>query len=560
MTDPWQVAGYTHLRELGAGASGRVVLAVHDNTGVPVAIKYLSSELADDPQFRTDFRAEAQVLVEVQDPHVARLHEYVEGPGGCAIVMELVDGASLRQVLGEGGPTEPESALYVLKGSLLGLAAAHARGVVHRDYKPENVLVDAEGASKLADFGIAVRAGARADISGTPGYMAPEQWNGQPATPATDIYAATATFYECVTGRPPYDGGGDLTVLKRQHENGRIPVENAPRTLHGLIRDGLAKRPTDRPRSAWDFVQVLDGVAVAAYGPDWEERGRRRLAERVAALALLFPLANQTGGGTAVATTALGTGGRPGFGRRALLAGSAAVVLLLGGGVGYGYVRDQPVSAGSGTPRPSTSSVVTPSDEPSSGVSVEPTPSATPTAGPTGSPSAGRPPTRTSSPPRITPSTQPPPPVTTTSPPPPVTTTSPPPPVTTSPPPPPDEIGPVVNRVASPGTIAQVYNNSTCTSGYATTAAVIAYVSDKTDPASNLVVWFTYALPGGKTGSVSMHQEQSYFTGTLGPFSYGSVPEAGGSIPITVHAKDKAGNLATPVQTKASLLSCYIIR
>ena len=94
----------------------------------------------------------------------------------------------------------------VLQGSLAGLAAAHRRGVVHRDYKPENVLIDGAGASKLTDFGIAARAGDRPIPAGTLAYAPPEQFGGGPATPSGDVYAATATFYECLTGRTPFRG------------------------------------------------------------------------------------------------------------------------------------------------------------------------------------------------------------------------------------------------------------------------------------------------------------------------------------------------------------------
>lgn len=191
----WSVSGYVELKELGTGASGRVVLAEHEATGTKVAIKYLAGHLCEDPEFLEAFRREALVLAEVDDPEIARLYEYIQGPQGSAIVMELVDGVALRVILREHGPTEPQSALAVLKGSLLGLAAAHALGVVHRDYKPENVLVDRQGYSKLADFGIAGRAGRVGIYAGTPPYMAPEQWAGAPASPSTDIYAATATFF-----------------------------------------------------------------------------------------------------------------------------------------------------------------------------------------------------------------------------------------------------------------------------------------------------------------------------------------------------------------------------
>src|SRR5580692_3512791 len=155
----WTVPGYTELKALGAGGFGAVVLARHDATGTPVAIKFLRPNLLADQGFAAMFRAEAVTLGAVDSPYVVRLYEYVEAPAGAAIVMELVDGVSLHEMVTRQGKTTPEAALMVLYGSLLGLAAAHASGVVHRDFKPRNVLVNAYGASKLTDFGIAARAG-----------------------------------------------------------------------------------------------------------------------------------------------------------------------------------------------------------------------------------------------------------------------------------------------------------------------------------------------------------------------------------------------------------------
>src|SRR5580700_7171481 len=175
----WNVPGYTGLKKLGSGGFGDVVLARHDESGTLVAIKYLRPELLSDPEFAEMFRGEAAVLVSISDPNVVRLYDYVESPSGAAIVMELVDGVSLRKILEGQGATTPEAALVVLEGSLLGLAAAHERGVVHRDYKPDNVLVDADGASKLTDFGIAARSGDRA-AGGTLAYAPPEQFSGEP--------------------------------------------------------------------------------------------------------------------------------------------------------------------------------------------------------------------------------------------------------------------------------------------------------------------------------------------------------------------------------------------
>ena len=133
---PWAVPGYAEERELGHGASGRVVAAISAVTGQRVAIKYLSLKMLRDPASVTAFRAEAGLLKSLQVPQVVRMYDYAEEPGqGAAIVMELVDGISLHQMITRHGPTSPEAALVVLKGSLLGLAAAHARGIVHRDYK-----------------------------------------------------------------------------------------------------------------------------------------------------------------------------------------------------------------------------------------------------------------------------------------------------------------------------------------------------------------------------------------------------------------------------------------
>ena len=129
----WSVSGYTEVRRLGGGGFGEVVLAVHDASGTAVAIKYLHPGLLGDPGQVASFRAEASVLASLDSPYVVRLYQYVEDQAGAAIVMELVEGVTVAALLERNGKTTPESALVVLHGSLLGLAAAHAKGVVHRD-------------------------------------------------------------------------------------------------------------------------------------------------------------------------------------------------------------------------------------------------------------------------------------------------------------------------------------------------------------------------------------------------------------------------------------------
>ena len=286
------VPGYTVLKALGSGGFGDVVMARHDASGTPVAIKFLRRELLADAQFAEMFRAEAAVLASMNDPNVVRLYEYTESPSGAAIVMELVDGVSLRKILERQGATTPEAALVVLEGSLLGLAAAHARGVVHRDYKPDNVLVDEDGASKLTDFGIAARSGDRAASGGTLMYAPPEQFSGEPSSPAGDVYAATATFFECLTGRPPFHGDTAQALLY-QHMFRPVPVDEVPEPVRPLIVAGLAKDPGDRPADATMFVAALNALATRTYGPHWRDRGRSFLGEAALLLAALWPSGGQ---------------------------------------------------------------------------------------------------------------------------------------------------------------------------------------------------------------------------------------------------------------------------
>ncbi|MFJ2061274.1 protein kinase [Streptomyces sp. NPDC087908] len=280
-----QLSGFTMLRLIGSGASGEVMEAVETRTGTKVAVKHLNPSFLSDTEQLDAFRAEAAVIQEIASPQVARFYEYREHATGAAIVMELVHGPSLREVLRTQRALPPEAALHVMKGSLLGLAAAHEAGVVHRDYKPGNVLVTATGDSKLVDFGIAIRHGATARSAGTPAYMAPEQWHGGLPTPATDVYAAATAFFECLTGDRPYQGE-TLHALALQHVTAPVPYHRVPAPLHELVRRGLAKAPEHRPADAWGFLAALEHAATTTYGADWEERGKRALA----ALAALTPL------------------------------------------------------------------------------------------------------------------------------------------------------------------------------------------------------------------------------------------------------------------------------
>jgi serine/threonine-protein kinase len=326
----WAVPGYTEERLLGHGVSGRVVVAVNEVTGRRVAIKYLDEDLVRDPEFLSRLRAEAERLRSLDAASVVRLLAYVEQPGqGAAIVMELVDGVSLREMITRGGPLGAVAALVVLKDSLGGLVAAHSRRVPHRDLKPDNVLVDARGRCTLTDFGVSVKADKQMPAAGAPAYMAPELWHGAPNVPATDLYAAAAVFFESVTGKPPFTGR--LGHLQDQHESAPVPLDQVDRPLQDLVAWGMAKNPADRPRNARAFLYEVTALAAAAYGPDWEGQGRRELAERAARL---LPLLARGGGGSATATRRA---------RRKMLtfASVAAAALVVLGAVGaYALTRN----------------------------------------------------------------------------------------------------------------------------------------------------------------------------------------------------------------------------
>ncbi|REE97440.1 serine/threonine-protein kinase [Thermomonospora umbrina] len=345
--DPWNVTGFVEVRELGRGGQGRVVLALHADSRTPVAIKYLNAEAGTTG--REALEREATMLGRVQDPHVARLYRLVKGDHGTAIVMEAVDGVPLKAILARYEVLEPEAALLVLKGSLLGLAAAHEVGVVHRDYKPANVVVRADGLSKLIDFGIAAPAG-RGSRAGTAHYMAPEQWNGEPAVPATDVYAATCVFFECVSGRRPYPRDRREAIMAG-HLTADVPVEQVPEPLRGLVARGMAKDVGDRPADAAGFAAELEETAAAAYGPEWEDRGLRALALAASGLASLFPLtaAGLTQGGGFAPAVRTAAQGAKGTGTKAVVvkavAAGVAVAAIATVAVAYAIVdRESPAA------------------------------------------------------------------------------------------------------------------------------------------------------------------------------------------------------------------------
>jgi Protein kinase domain/Bacterial Ig-like domain (group 2) len=251
---------------IGRGAMGQVFRGTVRGSGAPVAVKVLKPELVSDTEVVARFFQERSILTSVNHPNVAKVLDLVVEGDTLGIVMELVEGQDLRRYLRARGTLPPGEAVRLERQLLQGLAAVHAAGIIHRDVKPENVLVStARGQAelKLTDFGVSrLSYGASltkmTSLIGTPEYMAPELADHDTATPAADLYSAGIVLYEMLAGRTPFAGGHPLAVLRRQVEQPPPPIPGAPAELWAQIESLLAKDSQSRPVSA---VVALDRLA-----------------------------------------------------------------------------------------------------------------------------------------------------------------------------------------------------------------------------------------------------------------------------------------------------------
>ncbi|MFH9354600.1 serine/threonine-protein kinase [Kitasatospora sp. NPDC017646] len=251
--DPGEVGGYRLRARLGAGGMGRVYLA-YTPGGRPVALKVVRPELAEDPEFRHCFAQEVASARRIHSLYTAQVVDAGTDAASPWLATTFVPGPSLDRVVRRHGPLPERTALLLLAGIAEALQAIHAAGVVHRDLKPGNVLVAADG-PRVIDFGIA-RAADASPLTGTglrigsPGFMAPEQALGQPATSATDVFALGALIAFTGSGVSPFGDGPEPTALYRAvHEE--PDLSHLPYGLHELLRYCLAKNPGDRPSPAW---------------------------------------------------------------------------------------------------------------------------------------------------------------------------------------------------------------------------------------------------------------------------------------------------------------------
>ena len=259
---------YTVIRVIGRGGMGTVYKARDRELAEDIAIKLLLPEsLRGDPTLVERFKTEIRLARRISHANVVRTHDFGERDGTYYVTMEYVEGITLRELMDLRQRLSPSATLGIAQQLAASLAAAHEQGVVHRDIKPQNLLLDAAGTLKVMDFGIAKLADRSTAITqagmvvGTPAYMAPEQLLAEEVDARSDLYAAGVVLYECLTGTLPYDSGNPIALIARvlnqvpatpQERNAEVP---AP--LSALVMQLLAKDPVGRPQTAMRLGELL---------------------------------------------------------------------------------------------------------------------------------------------------------------------------------------------------------------------------------------------------------------------------------------------------------------
>jgi serine/threonine protein kinase len=258
---------------LGVGGMGEVYRAYDSAKDRTVAVKLLRAEMSADAGFQERFRRESRIAARLQEPHVIPVHDFGEINGVLYIDMRLVEGDNVHAVLSQNGPLDPARAASIVGQVAAALDAAHASGLVHRDVKPENVLLTPNDFAYLVDFGIAHLGGESGLTSagaaiGSCAYMAPERFTGGRVGPAADVYSLACLLYECLTGAPPFPTG-ELSQLMGSHVMSPPPRPSVTRPSVGtafdaVITRGMAKQPEDRFSSAGDLARAAAAAVTAA--------------------------------------------------------------------------------------------------------------------------------------------------------------------------------------------------------------------------------------------------------------------------------------------------------
>jgi len=375
---------YRVLEIVGRGGMGIVYKALDVNLDRTVALKVISTELRDDPEFVERFRHEARVQAALNHPNIAMLFDFFVWNSSPVAVMEFIEGETLQSKLQRGGPIPAHIALPIFVQALRGVAAGHRRGIIHRDLKPANLMLTDEGVIKITDFGIAKMQSSTGHTQvstrvGSSSYMSPEQILGRPVDVRTDIYAMGVTLYEILCGRPPFQAKTAFEIesahvrdmpLPPITYNPQIPGE----AVHAVMR-ALAKDPNERFATAEEFIQALPDLHGVPFSADETIVARMQVpvprmdATGLDEATLLRtqsssgrPVAPVTAGTSATAAVAPGTSqdagvpgapattarpGRSSVPRAAVIAGAVGVVVLAAG-VSWRFMgRTTPVATGS---------------------------------------------------------------------------------------------------------------------------------------------------------------------------------------------------------------------
>ncbi len=286
-----ELPGYRVEELIGHGGMGVVYLAFDLRLKRRVALKLMTPDLAIDERFRERFARESELVMSLEHPNVVPIHDAGELDGQLYLAMRYVEGTDLRALLRAEGALAPTRAVSIVRQVAHALDAAHARGLVHRDVKPSNVLLDQGEHVYLADFGLTRRVtddGARlgdARSVGTPAYLAPEQIEGRPVDGRSDVYSLGCLLYECLTGEPPFVGPSRLAVAWAHLEEDPPSVSarnrRLPQALDAVIQKAMAKEPDERYGTCGELV----AAAEAALGID-RPRRRALLAVMAAAVAI----------------------------------------------------------------------------------------------------------------------------------------------------------------------------------------------------------------------------------------------------------------------------------
>ena len=263
---------YRVVNRIGSGGMADVYCAEYQQLGRKVALKLLHERFAEDPEFVERFRREASAAAGLQHPNVVAVYDRGEWDDTYYIAMEFLPGRSVKQIVRDEGPVDPDRAIDITIGVLKELRFAHRRGIVHRDFKPHNVLVDSEGRAKVTDFGIA-RAGASdmtetGSIMGTAQYLSPEQAQGHAVSAESDLYSIGIMLYELLTGRVPFDGDSPVTIALKQVSEEPVPPSQRraglPPRLEDAVMRALAKDPAQRFQDDDGFIAALQAARGTA--------------------------------------------------------------------------------------------------------------------------------------------------------------------------------------------------------------------------------------------------------------------------------------------------------